>query len=412
MKRILLTIFLVGCTTAPKHEPSKFEALRAQGRKSVVWFNKKHFERGPGAFNETVSATAHAFARKAGGHAEPLENINGFRMELPADAPLQTGGDWIMQEEVEYRVPLQTKLYKIEEAQCPTNPTQPTCPVCPVCPNPPAEPWPEPEEPTQPIEQARSWGVTRMKALEAKTLVDTSNVKVCVVDTGIDQQHPNNGVVVASATFAGGTVQDRQGHGTHVAGTVAGTGGIGVSKAKLYICKGLSDNGSGTSSSLAQCLNWCGQQRVDIVSNSWGSTQSDAMIAQGITRLAQAGIAVVIANGNDSRGQLNYPARQSINSDMIFGIAASDQQDRKANFSTYGPGTDYIAPGVQIVSSVPGGKLEAFDGTSMATPGVAGALAYCKAMGKPYSCLKTDNLGLSQSMQGLGLPNLLKTVQQ
>lgn len=265
--------------------------------------------------------------------------------------------------------------------------------ACPVDPgSPPGEPVPDPTpQPTPgptPIDDPRSWGVARVKAKEASKVVDTSAVKICVVDTGADMNHPNRGAIIVSQSFAGGGADDRQGHGTHTAGTVAGTGGVGVSKAKLLICKGLGDDGSGSSSSLAQCLSWCGAQGAQIVSNSWGSPQSDPLINQTIKQLTDRGVYVFVAAGNDS-GDVNWPAKLSGSNPLVYAVAASDQGDRITQFSSRGPEIKFISPGAAIISNWPGGGTRSLDGTSMSCPHAAAVCAFGIAAGKK-PCIRSN----------------------
>jgi subtilisin family serine protease len=256
------------------------------------------------------------------------------------------------------------------------------------CPGPAPTPTPTPTPTPSPVEDDKSWGRKRVRAALAQQKVDTSNVKVCVIDTGIDLNHPNKGNVIASQSYTGGTVQDRQGHGTHTAGTVAGTGGVGVSKAKLLICKGLGDDGSGGSASLAQCLAWCGQQGAQIVSNSWGSTQPDGFINQAIKQLTDRGIYVFVAAGNDS-GPVNWPAKLAGSVPLVYAVAASNENDQIASFSSRGQEIRYIAPGEGINSNWPNGGTKSLSGTSMATPHAAAVCAFGIAKGiKP--CIKTN----------------------
>jgi subtilisin family serine protease len=359
----------------------------------VVW-NKKQFLKPEGLVTmkrSTIYALAKIFGEE---NMKPLDLINGFTVKN-AKAPLTISSDeWEVTEEVTYHT-FET-LYRITPVE--SQPT-PTCPQCPVCPGPNPNPTPQPT----PVETAKSWGITRVRALEAKRLVDTSNVKVCVIDTGIDLNHPNNGQIIGSIGYAG-AVQDKQGHGTHVAGTIAGTGGVGVSRAKLLVCKGLSDSGSGSSSQLAQCLTWCGSQGAQIVSNSWGSTQSDPLINQAIQSLTQKGIYVFVANGNDG-GPVNWPAKLAGSNPLIYAIAASDQADRITSFSSRGPETRFISPGAGIVSNWPGGGTRSLDGTSMATPHAAAICAFGVAKGiKP--CIKT-----SGTVGGYPMADAMATVQ-
>lgn len=383
---------LIGCTTAPKPTYPCPEQMRSKDTRTTTgrWivFNKKNFTRTKGAVAPFAIA---------GGKG--IDGLNATVFEGKPQFSMALNDEWVIQPEYVHHI-LDDKFYKITEVPCGPNLPCPACPTCPVCPGPgPVDPGPGPQP-----EPSKSWGVSRVHAMEAKLKVDTSNVKVCVIDTGIDQNHPNKGNVIGSIGFAG-NVQDGAGHGTHTAGTVAGTGGIGVSKAKLLICKGLSDSGSGTSAALAQCLNWCGQQGAQIVSNSWGSSQSDPMINNAISQLTQRGIYVFVANGNDG-GPVNWPAKLAGSNPFVFAIAASDQGDQIAGFSSRGPETRFISPGVAITSNWPGGSSRQLDGTSMATPHAAAICAYGVARGiKP--CIKT-----SGSVAGYPFADALTTANQ
>lgn len=376
MRLLFIVLFLFGCTTTPNI--LKSVETEPKVKRLVVW-NKKQFLKPKGGVTMNA-ATMYGIQKALGGkNLKALPLINGFTVDVDQAKSLTfTSDEWEVQPEYYHHI-LQTNVYQLTPYTCPTTPK----PECPVCPNPGPGPNPNP----QPVEPARSWGITRVRANEAKALVDTSNVRICIIDTGIDLNHPNNGQIIGSIGYAG-AVQDRQGHGTHVAGTIAGSGGVGVSRSKLLICKGLSDNGSGSSSQLAQCLTWCGSQGAQIVSNSWGSPQSDPLINQAIQNLTARGIYVFVANGNDG-GPVNWPAKLAGSNPLVYAIAASDQSDRIANFSSRGPETRFISPGVGVVSNWPGGSTRPLDGTSMATPHAAGICAYGVAKGiKP--CIKTS----------------------
>lgn len=263
-----------------------------------------------------------------------------------------------------------------------------SCSRCESIECPGTAPTPSPTPTPTPVEDDKSWGRARVHAKEAMKLVDTSKVKICVVDTGLDLNHANRGNIVGTKDFTGnGTVQDGQGHGTHVAGIVAGKGGVGVSAGSLLICKGLDNRGAGTTSALAQCLSWCAANGAQIVSNSWGSPQSDSLINQTINQLTAKGIYVFVAAGNDS-GPVNWPAKLAGSNSLVYAIAASDQGDRIAQFSSRGAEIRFISPGAGIVSNWPGGGTKSLDGTSMATPHAAAICAFGVAKGmKP--CIKT-----------------------
>lgn len=392
LSRISLVLLLVlGVSLVLLFKKDQSEILEAKheahAKRYIIW-NKKQFEKTEGV--RAMAAPMMALLNAT--NAKELEGINGYSFEAKGEVEAKfkmfEESDWVVQPEYWHGIllggaPVQTKCYQsagpLVEVVCPTISPEPS-------PNPNPSPLPTPEPTPSPVEQDRSWGRTRVHAKEAQALVDTSQVKVCVVDTGIDTQHPNKGNVIATQSFAGSPVQDRQGHGTHTAGTIAGLGGVGVSRAQLLVCKGLGDDGSGSSSSLAQCLQWCGQQGAQAVSNSWGSPQSDPLINQAIQSLTSKGIYVFVAAGNDS-GPVNWPARLAGSNPLVYGIAASDQADRITSFSSRGPEIRFIAPGAGIVSNWPGGGTRSLDGTSMATPHVAGICAFGIAKGiKP--CVK------------------------
>lgn len=355
--------------------------LEPLGPKKYVMFNRDDFSKKPGA-KMKISAKAVVFEAMAAKNVKEMEGINGFTFEADQDPPkikaLESSG-WVIQEEVRHTI-LPFSCSRCETIPCPSPAPNPG-------PNPNPSPEPTPTPNPTPIEADRSWGRARVHAKEAQALVDTSQVKVCVVDTGIDMQHPNKGNVIGTQSFAG-QVQDRAGHGTHTAGTIGGNGGVGVSRAKLLVCKGLGDDGSGSSSSLAQCLSWCGSQGAQVVSNSWGSTQSDQLINQSIQALTQKGIYVFVAAGNDS-GPVNWPAKLSGSNPLVYAIAASDQSDRITSFSSRGPEIKYISPGENIVSNWPGGGTRSLAGTSMATPHAAAICAFGVARGRK-PCISTN----------------------
>lgn len=347
-------------------------------------------------------ATARVLGQTLGAeNITQLEGLNAYVFDVPKEklAHINTlsatlDGEWVLQEEVNYHVQA-FSCSRCETIPCPSEPG----------PGPSPQPNPSPNPNPNPIEPDKSWGRARVHAKEAQALVDTSQVKVCVVDTGIDLNHPNKGNLIEAKDFTGkGSAQDGAGHGTHTAGTVGGLGGIGISRAQLLVCKGLGDNGSGTSAALAQCLTWCGQRGAQVVSNSWGSTQSDALINGAINSLTQRGIYVFVASGNDS-GPVNWPAKLSGSNALVYAVAASDSRDQITSFSSRGPEVKTISPGSAIVSNWPGGGTRSLDGTSMATPHAAAICAFGIAKGR-NPCVRA-----SGSVGGYQFADALTTAQ-
>ncbi len=230
-----------------------------------------------------------------------------------------------------------------------------------------------------------------------------AGVTVAVLDTGIDTTHPDlDGKVVAEANFsASDSTTDRYGHGTHVASIVAGTGAAsdgqrrGIAyEADLMNVKVLDDGGSGPMSEVIAGMEWAVASGADVVNLSLGVrggyTDGTDPASQAVDRLSASSDALfVIAAGNDGPGDGTVTTPGAATSALTVG--AVDKQDGLAGFSSRGPRAgdfalkpDVTAPGVGIIAAraanavigTPVGEdYLALDGTSMATPHVAGAAA-------------------------------------
>jgi subtilisin family serine protease len=220
-------------------------------------------------------------------------------------------------------------------------------------------------------------------------------INVAVLDTGMDLNHPDFfGRSIQSKSFVPGeAVQDGQGHGTHCIGTACGFKDVngrryGVAyEATIYAGKVLSNAGSGAQSWILAGMEWALANRCAVISMSLGNTvptPSTAYEAIG-RRALQNGSLIIAAAGNDRpRTTVGQPA----NSPSIMAVAAIDSNLRLASFScrsgtAQGANVDIAGPGVAIYSSVPMPRRYAvFNGTSMATPHVAGIAAlYAQASG-------------------------------
>ncbi|MFI1280870.1 S8 family peptidase [Streptomyces sp. NPDC020858] len=224
-------------------------------------------------------------------------------------------------------------------------------------------------------------------------------VKVAVLDTGIDVNHPDfAGVIDGTASFVPGeAVTDVNGHGTHVAGTIVGSGAAsgGVDKgvapgADLYVGKVLGGaEGYGQDSWIMAGMQWAAESGADVVNMSLGDsypTDGSDPMSQTVDALsAQYGTLFVIAAGNAGPESISAPGAAA----SALTVAATDKQDRLASFSSTGPLTrsggmkpDIAAPGVDITAARSSqmtdggeGSYRTISGTSMATPHVAGAAA-------------------------------------
>ncbi|WP_199307086.1 S8 family peptidase [Alkalinema sp. FACHB-956] len=234
---------------------------------------------------------------------------------------------------------------------------------------------------TQPPQEV-PWGITRMGSPGNGT-----GKTAWVIDTGIDLKHPDLKVDASRCftAFTSGTegrlgCNDGNGHGTHVAGTIAALnnsiGVVGVAAGATVVpVKVLDSNGGGTMAGVIAGVDAVAARAKigDVANMSLGGGASDAL--DNAVKLAAAkGIKFAVAAGNEAQNANNVsPARA--NGANIYTISAFDASDRWASFSNYGnPPIDYAAPGVNIKSTWKGGTYNTISGTSMATPHAAGVL--------------------------------------
>lgn len=227
-----------------------------------------------------------------------------------------------------------------------------------------------------------SWGLDRIDQAElplddSYTYSTTAdNVTAYIIDTGVDASHEDFGDRVQPGqdfVDGGGDGDDQQGHGTHVAGTVAGSE-YGVAKgASIVPVRVLDANGSGTTEGVISGVDWVAQNAEGpaVANMSLGGT-ADQALDTAVEGAIEAGVTFVAAAGNESADAGNgSPSRV----ESAITVAASDENDAQAEFSNYGSVVDLYAPGVDITSAAMGGGETTMSGTSMAAPHVAGAAA-------------------------------------
>jgi subtilisin family serine protease len=223
------------------------------------------------------------------------------------------------------------------------------------------------------------WGVDRINADLTWATTRGLAIKVGIVDTGIDLTHPDlvaniKGNVNTISPLKSG--KDDNGHGTHVAGTVAAVdntiGVIGTGpEIYLYAVKVLGKNGSGWLSDIIEGLQWCIDNRMQVVNMSLGTYSEVQSFHDAIIAVDNSGIVMVAAAGNDGVSTPLYPAAY----DEVIAVAASDINNQIPTWSNYGPHVDLTGPGVNIYSTYNGSSYKTLSGTSMATPHVAGTAA-------------------------------------
>ena len=287
-----------------------------------------------------------------------------------------------------------------------------------------------------------SWGLESTNAFGAWGVygAEGQNTKIAVLDTGVDADHPDlQDKVTDWAEFdhMGNLIddanpRDSDQHGTHVAGTIAGGNASGrwigmAPQAEIAAALVLDGENGGTDAQVLAGMDWAVENNVDAINMSLGGLVMDAetppTYTEAIVSAITAGIPVVCAIGNEGGQTSGLPG-----SDLFaFSIGATNHKDMVAGFSggrtqivyesdylrPYDLPLPYIkpdisAPGVAVFSAIPGGRWEAFSGTSMATPHVSGAIALLLSATSLRDQLSDEDLAfkiqelLSRSVDELG----------
>ena len=261
------------------------------------------------------------------------------------------------------------------------------------------------------IQAQHAWDIT----------TGSSDVVIAIIDTGLEVDHPdlsskisvnkgedgfdnqgrdkrnnqvdddNNGYIDDwqgwNAIDNNGELGDANGHGTHVAGIAAAEannrqGIAGVSwGARLMPIKAFDKSGNGSYAQIAKALLFAARHRVQIINLSAGGTASSQLLKAAIDYADASGSLIIAAAGDTGSDQPTFPASL----DPVIAVGAIDQQNKHADFSTYGKAIDLVAPGVKIYSTVPGRGYEARSGSSMAAAEVSGAAALLASLPQLHS---------------------------
>ncbi len=213
-------------------------------------------------------------------------------------------------------------------------------------------------------------------------------IKIAVIDTGIDLQHPafQSRLVPVSERydFVDKDAMPQEvpgnayGHGTNIAGIIAQI----AEKAQIMPLRVLNADGIGDSDNVIAAINWAVQKGARVINLSLGTIDSEA-VAVALDNAASRGIFVVTASGNNGDNDVNFPARACGSNgkngrwgDMAISVGSVDKYDRRSRFSSYGKDdVGMTAPGETIYAPAPENRIAAWSGTSMAAPMVSASLA-------------------------------------
>ncbi|KAK9826993.1 hypothetical protein WJX74_002920 [Apatococcus lobatus] len=229
-----------------------------------------------------------------------------------------------------------------------------------------------------------------LPALWAAGVLGSTNVSVCVPDTGTSPDHPDlHHSIEQGTSFVGGSQSDDytdgQGHGTFVTGVIGavtdnriGIAGI-VRRPAVLPCRFMDASGNGPLSSAALCFNWCLQRQAAVISCSFGATTFSAALQTAAQAISAQNVVLVTSSGNEGTSNdasPHYPSEFSKSLPGVISVAASDRSGNLWARSNYGPASVQVAaPGVSILGLGLGAEYVTLSGTSMAAPQVAGIAA-------------------------------------
>ncbi|MFE3573134.1 S8 family serine peptidase [Lysinibacillus sp. NPDC059133] len=230
---------------------------------------------------------------------------------------------------------------------------------------------------------------------KALQLAGNNDVKVAVIDSGVDFKHPDlksqvlppyNAVAPANTSYPGD-------HGTHVAGIIGaakdnGIGGHGINpNAKILPIDVFNGKDGANDFIIAQGILYAIEQGADVINMSLGGYGDNPLMEEAVQKAIEKGVTVVAAAGNESTDNYSFPASY----EGVISVGSTNDRNKLSSYSNYGPSVDLVAPGEEIYSTVhdekKGSSFVKFSGTSMASPVVAGVASLLKSKYpdlKPY----------------------------
>jgi subtilisin family serine protease len=273
---------------------------------------------------------------------------------------------------------------------------------------------------------ASQYAMPITKAVQGWAISKGSNTNViAIIDTGIDGAHPDfSGKIVPgySVYYGISPTKDGNGHGTHCSGIAAAmlNNNVGIAGfsplSKIMPVKVLDDTGLGTISAIASGIHYAANSNASVLSMSFGSASDSKTLHDAVNYALSKNKIVVAAIGNRGDNTADYPAAYS----GVIAVGATDNKDLRASYSQYGHNISVVAPGSNILSTLPGKSYGYLSGTSMATPAVAGLAGLLKGYRTTLTAAQikqriqqgADDLGIAGYDQyyGYGRINVYKTL--
>lgn len=218
--------------------------------------------------------------------------------------------------------------------------------------------------------------VQRLRLAEAQLISRGWGVRVAVIDTGIDLNHPlfAGRIAYPAFDFVDNDADPQEvmggagsGHGTFVAGVIALT----APGATIMPLRAFDSDGAGTSFNIAKAIRFAADQGAQVINMSFGLLDRDRLIEDALDYARQR-VFMIAAAGNDNLDSLHFPASRA---SRALPVTATDASDRKASFANFNSNVQIAAPGVDIYSAYPGGRWATWSGTSFSTALVTGEVA-------------------------------------